>query len=138
MVRLVDGDTDVLCAVLAHELGHVKHRDGLRMLVQVGVMGSISSIVLGDFSSVLAAVPALQGQAHYPRQAEHQADVFSVQVLKAAHLSPATMVTLFGKLEQQRAKRGTQDKGSKSMLGIAFASHPSDAERVAFFRKAAL
>ncbi|WP_158558849.1 M48 family metallopeptidase [Rhodoferax lacus] len=137
LVRLVDGDTDVLCAVLAHELGHVKHRDGLRMLVQVGVVGSISSIVLGDFSSVLAAVPALLGQAHYSRQAEHQADVFAVQVLKTAHISPATMVTLFAKLEQERAKRGAQDKGSESMLGIAFASHPSDAERVAFFRQAA-
>lgn len=138
MVKLVDGDTRILTAVLAHELGHVEHRDGLRMLVQVTVLGSISSVVLGDFSSVLAAAPALLGQAHYSRQAEHQADVYSLRVLKAARIEPSVMVTLFDKLAAQRKQDnpGAGEASENSLLGIAFASHPTDADRIAFFKQA--
>jgi Zn-dependent protease with chaperone function len=137
LVKLVDGDTQVLSAVLAHELGHVEHRDGLRMLVQATVLGGIGSLLLGDFSSVLAAAPVLLGQAHYSRQAEHRADVYSLRVLKAAHISPSAMVKLFDKLAEQRShdKPKADEKPEESLLGIAFASHPTDAERIAFFKQ---
>ena len=135
LVKLVDADTQVLTAVLAHELGHLAHRDGLRLLVEVTVLGSISSALLGDFSSLLAAVPALLGQAHYSHQAEHQADVYSVYVLKAAHLPASAMVTLFDRLAQKRKPKPGEEP-TDSLLGIAFASHPPNAERIAFFREA--
>jgi Zn-dependent protease with chaperone function len=139
MVKLVDGDSQVLNAVLAHELGHVQHRDGLRMLVHVTVLGSVSSALLGDFSSVLAAAPILLGQAQYSRQAEHQADVYSVHLLKAAHIPPSVMVKLFEKLaqHQHKDKHEADEDPSATLLGIAFASHPADSERIAFFRQAA-
>jgi Zn-dependent protease with chaperone function len=143
MVSLVDGDTRVLSAVLAHELGHVQHRDGLRMLVQATVLGTLSAVVLGDFSSMLAMVPAMLGQAHYSRRAEHEADAHAVKVLKAASMSPALMVTLFDKLKAKRAADKSQGKpasvasNTASWLGIAFSSHPQDAERIAFFQTAA-
>lgn len=137
MVKLVDNNTDVLCAVLAHELGHLQHRDGLRMLVEAGVLGSVSSVLVGDFSGVLAALPALLGQAHYSRHAEHEADVFAVRVLQAAHISPMAMVNMFEKIELQRNQAGHQGTWESSAIGIAFASHPADAERIAFFRQAA-
>ena len=139
MVALVDGDEKILTAVLAHELGHVHHRHGLRMLVQATVLGALGAVVLGDFSTVLAAVPALLGQAHYSRQAEHEADVYAVRLLKAAGISPSVMLTLFDKMAQQRkakAPSGTPSNEGANWIGIAFASHPSDAERIAFFRAA--
>ena len=65
-------------------------------------------------------------------------------------LSPLHMVTLFEALEQERQKKATKakdgedakdenadDEDSPSWLGIAFASHPSDADRIAYFRAAA-
>jgi len=146
MVALVDGDTQVLTAVLAHELGHIKHRHGLRMLVQVSALGVITSMLLGDFSTALAAVPALMGQAHYSREAEREADAHALRILQTAGIQPKVMVTLFTRLEAKR--QSTQAKATKdsahrdadqradevmSWLGIAFASHPADAERVAFF-----
>lgn len=150
MVALVNADTQVLTAVLAHELGHVQQRHGLRMLVQATVLGAVGAVVLGDFSTLLAAVPALLGQAHYSREAEREADAHAVQVLKDAGLSPLHMVTLFEALEHERQKKATKakdgqnssdekadDEDSPSWLGIAFASHPSDADRIAYFRAAA-
>lgn len=89
LVNLVDGDTQVLSAVLALELGHVQQRHSLRLLVQATVLGTLSAVVLGDFNSVLASVPVMLGQAQYSREAEREADAHAVQVLKAAALSPA-------------------------------------------------
>ncbi|TAH12571.1 MAG: hypothetical protein EAZ11_05250 [Curvibacter sp.] len=147
MVALVNADTQVLTAVLAHELGHVQQRHGLRMLVQATVLGAVGAVVLGDFSTLLAAVPALLGQAHYSREAEREADAHAVKVLKDAGLSPLHMVTLFEALEQERQRKASKatssagnadgEKDSASWLGIAFASHPSDADRIAYFRSAA-
>jgi Zn-dependent protease with chaperone function len=143
MVLLVDGDTDVLTAVLAHELGHVKHRHSLRMLVQVSALGAVTSLMLGDFSTLLAALPALLGQAHYSREAEREADINAVQVLTSAGINPKVMVTLFTKLEARRrgeSKAPSRDQSEKhatevsNWLGIAFASHPANAERIALFQ----
>lgn len=149
LVALVDADANVVTAVLAHEMGHVQHRHGVQMLVQASLLGIASSVVLGDFSSLLAAVPVLLGQASYSRNVEKQADAEAVRFLVAAGISPEVMVGLFNKLEAERKREsGEKDSStptdqeatpadSASWLGIAFASHPGSAERIAFFRQAA-
>ena len=140
LVELVGRDEQVTTAVLAHELGHLRYRHGLRMLVQVTVLGGLSALVLGDFSSLLAGAPVLLGQASYSRQAEREADTEAVRLLKAARISPAVMLTLFDKLAEKRAEGGqSEDRPAQadSWLGVAFASHPADADRVRYFREAA-
>lgn len=146
LVELVAHDDQVITAVLTHELGHVQHRHGLRMLVQASVLGGLGALVLGDFSTLLAAVPVFLGQAHYSREAEREADAHAVMLLKAAAISPAVMVTLFEKLEQSRHEKlkekrldtSTQhEKNTDAWLGAAFSSHPADADRIRFFQQAA-
>ncbi|MES2878796.1 MAG: M48 family metallopeptidase [Pseudomonadota bacterium] len=146
LVELVAHDDKVITAVLTHELGHVQHRHGLRMLVQASVLGGLGALVLGDFSTLLAAVPVFLGQAHYSREAEREADAHAVLLLKAAAISPAVMVTLFDKLEllrREKVKERTfdtstkQEKTADAWLGAAFSSHPADAERIRFFQQAA-
>ena len=72
----------------------------------------------------------------------------SVRILRAGGISPSAMVTLFDKLAEKRraskAKAQQDEKDGKDekartahWLGIAFASHPADAERVRFFQEAA-
>lgn len=152
LVTLVKGDTEVITGVLAHELGHVRHRHGMRMLIQASAIGVLASVIVGDFSSLLAAVPVMLGQASYSRTAEREADVESVRVMRAAGISPDVMVRFFEAVTDFRATRGkdgdakdgeaaSAPKGARtegdSWLGIAIASHPADAERVRFFREAA-
>ena len=137
MVELVGGDDKVITAVLAHELGHVRHRHGLRMLVQATVLAGVTSVVLGDFSTLLAGVPLLLGQASYSRDAEKEADAEAVRILMAAGTSPEVIVTLFEKLQAKGNQNNQAATGQPSWLGIAFASHPSDDERIAYFRQAA-
>lgn len=149
LVELVGRDEEVITAVLAHELGHVRHRHGIRMLAQLTLLGGLAGVVVGDFSSLLAGVPVLMGQASYSRDAEREADAEAVRILRAARISPLVMVTLFEKMDERRRVdadgRGRgRSKGAdedvmeaSSWLGIAFASHPSDADRVRFFTEAA-
>ena len=134
LVELVDGDPAVLTGVLAHELGHLRQRHGMRLLVQVGALGALSGIVLGDFSTLLAGVPVWLLQASYTRDAEREADAEAVRVLRAAGLSPLVMVRFFEAVTQ---RHGAGKDSERSWLGFAIASHPADAERIRFFRDAA-
>lgn len=128
LVTLVDGDAAVVTGVLGHELGHVRHRDGMRMLLQASAVGVLASAVVGDFSSLLAAVPVVLGQSAYSRDAERRADAEAVRLLRDAGLSPAVMVGFFEKMAKENGDH---------TLGIAISSHPADAERIQFFRDAA-
>jgi Zn-dependent protease with chaperone function len=135
LVRLLEGRDDVVLGVLAHELGHVHHRHGVRSLVQVTLLSTATSVALGDFSSVLAAAPVLLGHLAYSRDFEREADQHAVRMLRANEVSPEVMVTLFERLASSRG--GGREHGSASDLGIAIASHPADAERIRLFREAA-
>jgi len=144
MLELLQGRDDVLIGVLAHELGHVKRRHGMRLVVQATVLGAVSSLVWGDFSTLLATVPVLLGQNAYSRDFEREADLDAIALLRANGLSPAVMAELFERLAAKRAAvakaaSGVAGKGGlfDGDLGIAFASHPDDAERIQRFRDAA-
>jgi Zn-dependent protease with chaperone function len=155
LVELVDADAAVVTGVLAHELGHVQHRHGMRLLVQVSAIGVVASAVLGDFSALLTTVPAWLGQAAYARDAEREADAESARFLANAGISPAVMVSFFERIAAAAAERrtrrpdgaasgaqpapetaGTPERKPRepSWLGIAIASHPADAERVRYFQ----
>lgn len=137
MLQLLQGRDDVLIGVLGHELGHVRRRHGMRMLVQATLIGTAASIAWGDFSTVLAAAPALLGQSAYSRGFEREADDDAIRLLRANGLSPAVMVELFERLRATR-QAGHEDAAKDGFdLGIALASHPADAERTQHFRDAA-
>ena len=133
----VDGDKAVLIGVLGHELGHLRHRDGMRMLVQAGVLGAAAGVLYGDFSSLFAQIPVLLGQASYSRDAEHQADVESVRLMRANGISPAVMASFFEKVRQPAPGDKNAKAGAMPQMPIALASHPADADRIRFFEDAA-
>ena len=163
LVQLLDGDTDTLTGVVAHEIGHVRHRHGMRMLVQASAIGVLASTVFGDFNALLATVPVWLGQAAYSRDAEREADADAARLLKQAGISPAVMVRFFEKVaawtppprpgaasapagdtpsappkdEAPARAEPPRKRRGESDLGIAIASHPADAERIRFFEEAA-
>ena len=134
LLELLKGADDAVLGVLAHEHGHVMRQHGLHAVVRFGLVSAATSVALGDFSALLAGVPALLAHMGYSRDAEREADADAAFVLRAAGRDPAAMVVLFERLGGRTAKSG-ETEGSG--LPIAFASHPADAERVRFFREAA-
>jgi Zn-dependent protease with chaperone function len=134
LLELLKGADDAVLGVLAHEHGHVKRQHGLHAVVRFGLVSAATSVALGDFSAVLAGVPALLAHMGYSRDAEREADADAALVLRAAGRDPAAMVVLFERLGGRTKQSGEGDGGG---LPIAFASHPADEERVRFFREAA-
>jgi predicted Zn-dependent protease len=74
---------DELGGVLAHEFGHVAHRDGLRQLIRDGGTGFLVGVLFGDVSGAGAAVFAIRSflNAAHSREAEVNADAFAITVM---------------------------------------------------------
>ena len=136
LVALFPGDDPVLMGVLAHELGHVQHRHGLRLLVQGTVLSAVAAVVFGDFSTLFAAAPAALGNASYSRDAEREADQASARMLMDAGVSPLVMLRFFEQMHRRHGETDASDDDS-AWSGISIASHPADAERIRLFRAAA-
>jgi len=134
LVELVRDD-QVVIGVLGHELGHVLHRHGMRQLVAVSALGAMASIAFGDYGTLITTAPVLIATMGYSRDAEREADAESIRLMKASGISPMVMVKFFEGVRGERARAGQgSDTGG---IGIAFSSHPADAERIERFTRAA-
>jgi len=138
LVELMGPDgMDSVIGVLAHEMGHVQQRHGLRLAVRASLVGAAAGLVIGDFSSLLAGLPALLAQQSYSRDFEREADEHSRQLMRQAGISPKAMVRFFERLAEYRREKnkGKETEGGEEddTLPISFASHPADAERIRFF-----
>ena len=76
---------DELAGVLAHEFGHVVHRDGLRRLIRDGGTGYLLGLLFGDVSGAGAILFAsrILLSAEYSREVEADADAFAVATMDA-------------------------------------------------------
>lgn len=129
LVKLLEDQPDAIVGVLGHELGHLKHRHGLRLTLRASTVGLATSVLLGDFSVALATAPAMLAQQSYSRDFEREADDYARTLLRGANIKPAVMVGFFERMQKRRAEEG----GDAGGFAAAFSSHPADAERIAFF-----
>jgi Zn-dependent protease with chaperone function len=146
MVRLILGkhqDFDAarsaqLAGVLAHELGHLERRHGMRALAGGSLATALSAALFGDFSTVAAGAPALLLHLRYSREMEAEADRDAIALLRAHHMSPAPLADLFEALD--RTPQAMMRRRLPRWLtagGDYTASHPGNAERAALLRAAA-
>jgi predicted Zn-dependent protease len=112
---------DELAAVLAHEIGHVAHRDGTRSVLQTAGLSLMFGMLLGDFvgggAVVLAAKTVLQSS--YSREVEGSADLYGVALMAKIGADSHALAPLLTRL-------GETDGEIKFLL-----DHPATKERVA-------
>ena len=74
---------DEIAGVLAHELGHVSHRDNTRNMIYSGGTSFLIGLLFGDVTGASTLVFASRSliTASYTREAEQGADDFSIQVM---------------------------------------------------------
>ncbi|MDQ8732391.1 M48 family metallopeptidase [Bradyrhizobium sp. LHD-71] len=84
---------DELAGVLAHELGHVKNRDGLRNLIYNGGTSFLIGLLFGDItgSSAIIFTSRELFQASHSREAERNADTTTIEVMRKLGRSPKPM-----------------------------------------------
>src|ERR1700730_7272777 len=74
-------NADEIAGVLAHELGHLKHRDNMRELIYNGGTSFLIGLLFGDVTGSGAMVFASRSlvTASYSREAEQNADTFAIE-----------------------------------------------------------
>jgi len=85
---------DALLGVLAHEIGHVEHRHGTRLVVEQGVLNIGLGLALGDVSSLASMAGTLLTGLAYRRQHESESDCFAVALMARAGRPTAPMADL--------------------------------------------
>ncbi|HKS89720.1 MAG TPA: M48 family metallopeptidase [Stellaceae bacterium] len=91
---------DELAGVLAHELGHVDHRDGLRRLIRNGGTSFLVGMMFGDVTGAGAVLLAgrMVLSASYSRADEQSADEFAVAVMHRLGRPTAPMGALLQRM----------------------------------------
>jgi Zn-dependent protease with chaperone function len=112
---------DEVAGVLAHEIGHVAHRDGTRTVLQAAGLSFLFGMMLGDFVGGGAVVIAAKTlvRSSYSRHVEAQADIYSVGLMQKVGGDPRALATI---LERVTADK---DEGIKIL-----ADHPDTKDRV--------
>jgi Zn-dependent protease with chaperone function len=133
---------DELAAVLAHEIGHVKSRDGMVALYRNAGLGILLELITGG-SGVAQQIVMVGGQLtelSYTRAQEARADLVAIEIMRNAALDPAALARAFERLkaytgdekEKPRLRRSTRDMHVPEWLQ----SHPDIDNRIVRARAA--
>ncbi|MFZ6640272.1 M48 family metallopeptidase [Undibacterium sp. TC4M20W] len=147
LVTLLVGDADrelngflaeQLFGVMAHEIGHIEQRHGMRSLISQGFMTVALGSLFGDVSSVAALAPAALISKEYTRAMETEADIYAIDLLTQRHISPGRLADALAFMSSQN-RRSSKDATPNWLRSVYdyTASHPATDERIARFRKAA-
>lgn len=128
LVELADHDEEVL-AVLAHEIGHVVHKHGLRSALQSSAVALLLTAITGDISAAsgfAAALPVILLETSFSRKFEHEADQFAFDYMQEYNIDTAHFASILHKI--------TGDDGDEEKSAFTYLStHPITAERTRRF-----
>ncbi len=132
-IYLLDGllqkaqSADEVAGVIAHELGHVRHRDNMRKVIQNGGTSFLIGILFGDITGGSAVIFGTRSilDASYTRDAERQADAFAIETMHKLGRSPRPMGELL--------VRVTGDRGQRTSTILD--SHPLGQERLDLMKR---
>jgi Peptidase family M48 len=117
---------DELAGVIAHEMGHVMHRDGTRAVLQSAGLSFLFGMMLGDFvgggAVVIAAKTVLSSS--YSRHAEAAADKYSVELMQKIEADPKALAAILSRIASDK------DEGVALLR-----DHPETKDRIAAINK---
>ena len=129
LLEALGDDQEAFLAVVAHELGHVRARDGLRAFYRNAGLGVALEIITGGSGAAQQAV-LLGGQItqlRFTRMQEKAADETAFEILEQANLDPGALARAFEKIEAHvYARQDDDDDDMPSWLK----THPNTEERI--------
>lgn len=129
LLKLIEDDAVI--GVLGHELGHVRHQHGLRLLYRSVGFFLMIQLVAGDVGGVFEDA-LIQGAGlltlSYNREFERQADDYSVILMKRTGRDPLAVTNFFEKVAK---KLGKTDSAIPDWLS----THPGTEERIKRLRE---
>ena len=125
LVELLDGDREVLLAILLHEIGHVEHRHSMRLVAQTLVATIVVSTLFGDLSGmaeVFVGTSTTVLQNKFTQQLEWEADDYALQRLQNIPQGPENFAQAMEKLAELI--------GDQGLAEAWLSSHPSLQRRI--------
>jgi Zn-dependent protease with chaperone function len=123
---------DEIAGVLAHEMGHVAHRDGLRKMIQAGGTSYLLGLLLGDVTgggAIVIVSRYLVDSAH-SREAEIAADDYAGRTMLALGRPAHPMALLLRRIET-----GRNEDGNDFRVPAFLSTHPLTDERLKALEK---
>jgi Zn-dependent protease with chaperone function len=117
---------DEVAGVLAHEIGHVAHRDVMRALIQTGGSAFLLGLLFGDVAGggALILVARKLIDAAHSREAETAADGFAADAMLGLGRSPKPLGAFLLRITGE---------GRSGPIPPFLRSHPLSADRLAAF-----
>lgn len=131
---------DAVASVLAHEIGHVEHKDGLRAIKQSRLTTALTSIAItgaktyghedlskltDTFEESISDITKTLIVTGYSRGLEYQADLAALSILQRTGYNPKGLVVMLNQMKTQ-LKPGRQDFAK---------THPSPENRLSEIQK---
>ena len=141
LVELAQSPAQV-AAVVAHELGHVRHRHGLRNMIQASILAAVVTVWTGDASALATAGASVLLNSAYSRDFEREADDYGAQLLLRTGQSPMLLADMLDRLTRKAAAEGADEtdaapEDEERGWTDYMASHPPTPERIARLKQAA-
>ncbi|QRM28364.1 M48 family metallopeptidase [Microvirga sp. VF16] len=124
--------SDEIAGVLAHEMGHVAHRDGLRTMIRAGGTSYLLGLLLGDVTGggAIVVVSRYLIDSAYSREAEAAADDFAGKTMAAVGRPARGMALLLKRIEGDR-----KSDGNDSEIPAFLSTHPVTDQRLKALEK---
>jgi len=132
LVEIAEHDEE-LVSILAHEIGHVVHRHGMRRMVQSSLLSFAAMALTGDASGVseiFLGLPVVLTELAYSRKFENAADQYALDYLQSAGIPPARFADILTRID--KTSRQDAEKEKTSWTGY-LSTHPPTPERVKVF-----
>jgi len=131
-------DDNELVAIMAHELGHVMHRHGLRQMLQSSVLSLFITYATGDASTLVVALPMMLVQLGYSRDFEREADHYAHHYMQQQGIALQHFAAILQRIETSHSERreAAEKRGERSRLFEYLSTHPDTKERVKLFLNA--
>ena len=135
LLDAVEGDQEAFLAVIAHELGHVRARDGMRAVYHNAGLGAALEIITGGSGAAQQAVlvGGQLSQLRHTRVQETAADETAMEILAAAGHDPASLARAFRAITSHDFDAEDRDKkqGKKAReLPTWLRTHPDTDARI--------
>lgn len=130
-MALIDQDEELI-AVLAHEIGHVRHRHSLRKLIQNSTAALLIATLTGDIissSSLAAALPTMLVDAKFSRDMEREADEVAASYLQQQGIPLNHFANILQQLQSSRGAKASKGEDDSSALEY-LSTHPATQERL--------
>ncbi len=146
MIKLAESD-DELLSVMAHEVGHVVKRHGMRGVIQGSIITFSLVLLTGDLSAtaeLFLGIPVILTQLGYSRGFEREADDYALDYMRARGIDPANFSRLMARLQRSRITGKTPDDSNDEPANDTdessgewqryLSTHPGIEERIEKFK----